>query len=546
MKKHPVAFLLSVTVLLMSHAAAQDAPKDWPQFRGPNGDCIAPASPKLLDTWPKAGPPLLWKSDALPFGPTCGVGTPVIAGGNVFTYAQIGVPIDGIKPFNAEFLLRWGYVSDMSPDLRKKIEAAIKDPKYAASKNVPDQLEAYTKEFLATLDAPQAQQFGDAIRNRFKYVGWWSPDDLTWMASFKDKDIKSRQDFLNLFIDRFHHNIYHGPQSGELYKYADLVYKDQKWADALYCLDVTTGKILWSKEFPGVKKAWGVEFGCSGVPTVVKDKVYFAGSGGVYCLDIKKKGELVWQGKGAASHTSPLIADGAAYFCAGELAAFNAETGAELWRQPKATGESASPVLWKNNGKSYVICSSAAPRYYFNIYCVDALTGKIVWQQPSCGEHTALTLLGDTMVARGNGGCTAYHLTPAKPEQLWTSKDGGDYGGSPIVYKDHVYNCGQAYTPNLLTVLDLKTGAATLKYNQKGGACSTGIVADGKIIFVCESGYKVGRLIVFNTNPDKYEEVGQLPNQDLVASTSPAFADGKVFVRMPTAIACYDLADHRQ
>lgn len=41
--------------------------------------------------------------------------------------------------------------------------------------------------------------------------------------------------------------------------------------------------------------------------------------------------------------------------------------------------------------------------------------------------------------------------------------------------------------------------------------------------------------------PDKYEEVVQLPNKGVVASTSPAFADGKVFVRMPNAIACYDL-----
>jgi outer membrane protein assembly factor BamB len=501
----------------------------------------------LLEKWSSGGPPLVWKSEQLPFGPTCGVGSPVVAGGNVYTYAQIGLPIDGIKPFSAEFMLRWGYVAEMTPELRTKIENALKDPKFAASKNIPDQLEAFTKDFLGTLDAAEAKQFGDAVRNRFKYSTWWTADHLAWMATYMGKEIKSRQDFLNLFIDRLHNYIYHGPNAVEIYKHADEMYKDQKWADVLYCLDGASGKILWSKELPGVKKFWGVEFGCSGVPAVVKDRIYFAGSGGVYCLDLKKKGELIWQAKGAPSHTSPLVADGVVYCCPGELAAFNADTGAELWRQPTVTGDSDSPVLWKNEGKSYVLCASAAPHYNFNTYCVDAQTGKILWKQPNGGEHTALLLQGDTLISRGNG-VTAYHLTPAKPEQLWVSKLGGDYGGSPIIYDDHVYNCGLAYGTILVIVLDLKTGAAKLTQTKTagGGACSSGIAAGGKIIFISESNYKTGRLIVFNANPEKYEEVGQLPNPDVVASTSPAFADGKVYVRMATAIACYDIADHGQ
>ncbi|MBI3829513.1 MAG: PQQ-like beta-propeller repeat protein [Planctomycetes bacterium] len=537
------ACLVAAVILSAAGHAAEvkAAADDWPQFMGPNRDGIAAKSPKLLDAWPKEGPKLVWKSDELPFGPTCGVGTPIVAGGKVYTFAQIALPLDGIKPFNAEFLSHWGFAADLPDDLNKKIEAAIGDKKRAACKTKED-VEAYCKEFLATFDSAQTQKFGDAIRARIQLAGGgFGAGDLAWMGSLRDKEIKSRQDFMNLFVDRFHHNIYHGGQAGYIIQHADAVYKDQKWADSLICLDAASGKKLWSKELPGVKKSWGVEFGCSGVPAVVKDRLYFAGSGGVYCLDLSKKGELVWQGKGTASHTSPLVADGVVYACPGELAAFDAATGKELWRQAKVTHDSESPVLWKKNGKTYVLCSSSAPRYYFNLWCVDAGNGNVLWQAPSAGEHSSLTLLGDTLIMRGNGGVTAFHLTPQKPEQLWTSKVGGDYGGSPIIYQDHVYLCGQAYTPNLLTVLDLKTGEPTLKVTAKGGACSTGLVADGKIVFVSESGYKTGRLIMFKTTPDKYEEVGQLPNQDLVASTSPAFADGKVYVRMPTAIACYDL-----
>ncbi|MCW8133091.1 MAG: PQQ-binding-like beta-propeller repeat protein [Planctomycetota bacterium] len=523
---------------------AQEPARDWPRFRGPDGNGVVQESPKLLGKWDPKGPPLLWKSDPLPFAPTCGVGSPVVANGQVFTYAQICVPMDGIKPFDAAFLLRWGYVVEMPEDLRAKVEAAIKDPKYAEAKKVPAQQDAYIKEFTDKLDPAQAKQFGEAIANRFNFSHWWTMENLTWMASFKDKEIKTRQEFMNLFIDKFHHTIYHGPNAAQIIKHADALYKEQTWADAIYCLDEATGKLLWSKEFPGTKKSWGVEFGCSGLPTVVKDRLYFAGSGGVYCLNLAKQGELVWQGKGAASHSSPLVADGVVYCCPGELAAFNAETGAELWRQPAAISEYASPVLWKHAGKSYVICGSSAPRYQYSIFCVDAQTGKIAWKEKAVGDFPTPVLVGDTMVVRTNGGCAAYGITPEKAEKLWVSKDGGDYGGGPIVYMDHIYGCGQAYTPNLLTVLDLKTGATVQKYNKKGGQCTHAVLADGKIIFISESGYKIGRLICFNAVPDKYEEVGQLPAPDVVACTSPAFANGKVYVRMPKAIACYDLADH--
>lgn len=538
-------FPLLLLAVVPATSLAQEPAKDWPQFRGPNGDGVATSSPKLLDKWDPKGPPLFWKSDPLPYAPTCGVGTPVVAGGNVYTYAQLNLPIDGIKPFTAEFLLHWGYMAEMPPKLRAKVEDEFKNPKFAEAKKDAAKLEAYTKEYLATLDSAEAKQFGEAIANRFKYSSWWTTEHLDWMASLIGQEIKSRQDFLNLFIDRYHNYIYHGPNSVELYKYADQIYKDQKWGDAIICLDGATGKILWTKALPGAKKAWGVEFGCSGVPAVVKDRIYFAGSAGVYCLDLKKKGELIWQGKGAASHTSPLVADGVVYACPGELAAFNAETGAELWRQPVVTSESASPLVWKHEGKSYVLCASAAPRYTYHINCVDAQTGKILWRQTTGGEYTALLLQGDTLIARGSG-CSAFHLTPEKPEQLWLSKVGGDYGGSPVVYKDSVYNCGLAYGATLVTVLNFKTGEATLTQPMKtgGGACTSALVADGKVITVCESGYKLGRLIAFSANPSKYEEVGQLPAQDVVASTSPAYADGKVFVRMPRAIACYDIADH--
>ena len=72
---------------------------------------------------------------------------------------------------------------------------------------------------------------------------------------------------------------------------------------------------------------------------------------GLYCLSTKA-GSLVWQVKGSATHSSPLVADGVVIYGGGG-AAYDAQTGQLLW---KGCGcGNSSPVLWACGGRNYVI-----------------------------------------------------------------------------------------------------------------------------------------------------------------------------------------------
>jgi outer membrane protein assembly factor BamB len=54
------------TPLKLPERPTRDEPQDhgsWPTFRGPNFDNISPESTPLADTWPPAGPPVLWSVD---------------------------------------------------------------------------------------------------------------------------------------------------------------------------------------------------------------------------------------------------------------------------------------------------------------------------------------------------------------------------------------------------------------------------------------------------------------------------------------------------
>jgi outer membrane protein assembly factor BamB len=62
-----------------------EAPGQWPQWRGPNRDGISPES-DLLQTWPDAGPPLLWTADGLGGG----YSSVAIADGRLVTMGKFG------------------------------------------------------------------------------------------------------------------------------------------------------------------------------------------------------------------------------------------------------------------------------------------------------------------------------------------------------------------------------------------------------------------------------------------------------------------------
>ena len=61
---------------------------DWNQWRGPGRDGTAAASPPLAESWPKAGPVKLWQSEKIPSNNAGGLGSPVVADGKVYLYAN--------------------------------------------------------------------------------------------------------------------------------------------------------------------------------------------------------------------------------------------------------------------------------------------------------------------------------------------------------------------------------------------------------------------------------------------------------------------------
>lgn len=525
---------------LWAQEPAKDASKDWPQWRGPTRDGVAPAGPKLLDAWPEGGPKQLWKSAYIPAYWLGGCGSVVVAEGNVFLYVNWRHGLD-----REEDVRKWfedlGWTPDLPKDLSNRIDAA-RQSLQNRSINSAD-LDAFIKKFLETLDPEWVKKYGPSIEKRLSKhkegPPWGTMKEI--LGRIAGKTFGNSTELIQAITGG---NVDAG-----------FIPPAKKITDTIVCLDAATGKEVWSKEFPSSNTL--VFCGASSTPAISGGKCYAAGSTGLYCLSTKD-GSVVWQNKlKTMTHSSPLIINGAVVVLLNEgLSAFNAENGQLLWQQPGISGGSAelyggpgsSPIKWTVNGRHYILCTAAG-----GPFCVEPEKGQIVWKASKESSNyecrSTAVLVGDDILAiHARGGVFAYKISPQGAELMWRKINCGDHGASPVVYQGFMYCFGRSYAADCARCLDLKTGEAKWigkQGNQDGDwSCSSPIVADGKIIANAgPSHYDAVRTRLFKATAEKYEEVGRIP-LPVCNSSSPAIVGGKLYLRMKDGIACYDIEDH--
>jgi hypothetical protein len=81
----------------------------------------------------------------------------------------------------------------------------------------------------------------------------------------------------------------------------------------------------------------------------------------------------------------------------------------------------------------------------------------------------------------------------------------------------------------------LATGTVKWEQEVRGASLSSAILADGKILMPAPPD-----LVIFRATSDKFELLGRA-KVDMAGWTTPAFADGFLFVRTNRNIVCYDL-----
>ena len=107
---------------------------------------------------------------------------------------------------------------------------------------------------------------------------------------------------------------------------------------------------------------------------------------------------------------------------------------------------------------------------------------------------------------------------------------------SPLIYKGHAY----ANRIHRVACVELETGK--LKWEQKKcgvASVASPVIADDKIYFL--GGDRNGKsFMMVAADPEKFTRLGLMPLK-VARCSSPAIAEGKVYLRLRNAVACFDL-----
>jgi outer membrane protein assembly factor BamB len=288
-----------------------------------------------------------------------------------------------------------------------------------------------------------------------------------------------------------------------------------KWQ--LVALDAETGSIRWTQtvsegkpQFPiHPSNTYATETACADAERVY---VYFGATGTLAAYD--HLGKVAWKietgaypfSNGFGSGSSPTLFEGKIYLSnfnekKSFVAAFDAKTGQEAWRQPREKPGSAwaSPFVWKNSKRTEIVaCGDKLVTSH------DLKTGQELWRfggldtgfAPSPASDGDLLIMGASspfsasplfcIKAGATGDITLKKKETASDFVAWFRTKGGVGMSSPVAAGGYLYIAGDSG----LICVDTKTGVQKYKERLPKSRMVTAcpVLIDGKILLLDEAG----------------------------------------------------------
>ncbi len=504
---------------------------DWPEWRGPERNGVVSASPALVEAFPEGGPVPVWACQDIPGDKKGGYGSVSVAGGKVYVLSHRSFrDLSEQRRINRQRLSEQGYSAGIPAEFSEMVETARVSEERLKITSKQKAIE-WGEAWLAEHMKPEWLRYRQAALDRITGGPWAPPlDALAKLETVKAKVFAGQEELAAWCKE----NGISDEVLQLLIRRQVIDTTEPKGEDSLHCLNAETGAPLWKRTVSGTYLDWPA----SSTPTVRTGRVcWLASDGTVVCLSTEDGREL-WRSEplgdpdnGRNRSSSVLLTESVAVVPTKKyLVGLNPENGQILWTQPKVRSEMASAVVWTRREEMTILCSGSK-----KVTCLDLKTGEPIWSVRSASDSTP-ALVGEYMAFVGGSdevGLTAYRLTDDKPKQLWTVPMKDIYT-SPVIHDGYVYAIGER---KRALCVELATGRIAWEEKIKDGEAnlSSPIVADGKLIVVAGPW-----LYLIQANPEHFTVLGKA-SLGLTKWSSPAFVDGKLFVRTDTGVACYDL-----
>lgn len=274
----------------------------------------------------------------------------------------------------------------------------------------------------------------------------------------------------------------------------------------LHCLDAASGKKVWERDVIKEHAGRNIQWNSAASAVIDGDLVFVAGGGAGQSLLAfdKKSGKTVWKtGDETMTHATPVVATilgvrQVIFFVKSGLVSVAVADGKELWRAafPFKVSTAISPVA----------------------------SGDLVYCSAGYGVGG-----GAFRIAKAGAGF--------KATQLWMipgDKDVANHWSTPICKDGMLYGMFsfKKFGNGPMKCVELATGK--VKWEQPGFGPGNVTMVGDKLIALSDT----GEVVIVAANPAGYKELARFKAITGKCWTTPAFSDGRIYVRSTKEGAC--------
>jgi outer membrane protein assembly factor BamB len=311
----------------------------------------------------------------------------------------------------------------------------------------------------------------------------------------------------------------------------------------VYCFDRNSGKLLWKQtvdNIPGSpatspKVTEDTGFSASSLTTDGNRVYAIFATGDIICFDMD--GNRIWARNlglpdNHYGHSSSLVMLKDKLFIqydtnkSRKLVALNSATGENVWETVRKGKISwASPILADVNGKFQVVLSTDPM-----VAGYDPETGKELWSVDCMsGEVGPSPASGGGLIFAANEYAKLVAIDPLKNSKVWESDEFLPEVASPVTANGLLFI---ATSYGVLACYDAVSGTKNWSKEDGPGYYSSPVIADNKLYIFDTS----GKMRVFEVSKEE-KLLGEGSAAEKV-TTTPAFKDGRMYLRTPKFIYC--------
>lgn len=319
----------------------------------------------------------------------------------------------------------------------------------------------------------------------------------------------------------------------------------------IIAFDVASGKQLWATPH-GTRYRDSRGDGPRGTPTVEGDRLYaLGGNGDLSCLDVRT-GKIIWtmnmldkfkaQNIGWGISESPLIVGERLLINAGgpeaSIVALNKKDGSVIWKSQSDKAGYSSAMLSEVGGVPQVVFFTAR-----RVVGLDVRDGRLLWEYDRPANRTAnvaTPIIRNNRIFLSSDYGTGGGLVEIKPgangitaQEIYFNQNMKNHHSSSVLVGDHLYG----FSSSVLTAMRFDTGEVVWRDRSVGKGSL--VYADGHLYCLSENGV-VG---LVEATPEAYKEKGRfrIPQDSLPTWSHPVVAGGRLYLRDQDTIYAFDV-----